>query len=123
MPFKRKRTKSQRFTGCPINSLTRFKHFGTVVEETLNRTVNVEILWNLNQLLADFLERLERNSGLAAAWFIRIIRCAQASPSTVQPVGLIRLIALTRFKFLLQMRTPIGFHLVDFSLRNQTFCY
>ena len=58
----------------------------------LDRPVRVEILRHFGQLLADFLQRLHRNGGLAAALLICIVGGAQAGPCAIQPVGLVRLV-------------------------------
>src|SRR5690606_40439618 len=76
---------------------------------------------NLGQLLTDLLQRLERYGGLAAALLICLVSRAQSRPRAVQPVRLVRLVGLAGFKFVLQLCTPFGAHLVDLCLRDQPF--
>ena len=78
-------------------------------EETCDRAVSLELLWNLGQLLADFLQRLQRNRCLAAPHFVLAVSSAQTRPCAVQPVGLVRLVGLTDF--------PLAFEVARQSAR------
>ena len=92
MAFRDQRTERQGFRRRPIETFAGLDHLGAVILETLDGPVNIEASRNFGKLLADFLERLYRQSGLAAALFIGIVGRPQTAPGTVQPVGLVRLV-------------------------------
>ncbi|MND59698.1 hypothetical protein D3C80_509010 [compost metagenome] len=121
--FGNQRTECQRFSRCPIDAFAGIDHLGAVIEEALDRAMDVEVLRNFNELFADFLERLDRNAGLAAALFVGIVCRTQTTPRTVKPVSLVRLIALACFEFLLKLFAPVSLHLVDIRLCKQTFSH
>ena len=92
-----------------------------VFEKAHDRLVGRKILRHLGQLLADLLQRLDRHGGLAAPLFVLVVGCAQARPGAIQPVGLVGLVVLADLEFLLEMRPPVGLHLVEFGLADVAF--
>ncbi len=65
------------------------------LEEALDRAVDVEAVRHLGDLAADFLQRLERHAGRCrGADHRHVAGDLHARPAAVEPVGLVRLVAL-----------------------------
>ena len=90
-----------------------------VVEEAADRLVDLEVLGDLGQLLADLLQRLHRHGRLAAALLVLVVGGAQARPGAVQPVGLVGLVVLADLQLGLEMGAPVGLHLVEVGRGDQ----
>src|SRR6266852_3443962 len=60
------RAEGKRLRGRPIDALAGLDRLGPRVEETLDGAVDVEALGHRGDLLADLLQRLDRDAGLAA---------------------------------------------------------
>ena len=119
--FDAERAEGQRFGHRPVDAFAGRDHVGAVFHEALDRAVRVEARRDFRELAADILQRLHRHGGLAAALLVGIVGRAQARPLAVQPVGLVRLVVLAGLELLLEMRAPIGLHLLDFAVGEQAF--
>ncbi len=115
------RGEGQSLGGRPVDALAGVDRLAAIVEEALDRLVEVEALRNLAQLLAIFAQRARLDGGLAAA---RILLVGggdgfQARPAAVEPVRLVRLVGRAGFIFGVEAGAPVGPHLVDFALGDQ----
>src|SRR5690606_12618168 len=103
----------------PVDAGAVLDRLAAVVEEALDGAMRLEALRHLGQLLADLLQRLDRNGGLAATQLVLVVGGAQPRPGAVQPVGLVRLVALAGLELLLEASTPVGPYAVDLVLGDQ----
>ncbi len=55
------------------------------------------------------------DAGLAAARIVVVVGGLQARPAAVEPVGLVRLVALAGLELGFEPRAPVGLHLLDFA--------
>ena len=113
--FLQQRAEGQRLRSRPVDALARLDRLGAVVEETLHRAVHVEPIGHRCDLLADFAQHVRLDAGIAAARIVGVGGGLQAGPAAVEPVGLVRLVALPRLVFGLEARAPVGLHLLDFA--------
>ena len=67
MAFEQQRAEGERLGGRPVDALAGLDRLGARVEEALDGAVDVEALRHRGDLLADLLERLDRDAGVAAA--------------------------------------------------------
>jgi hypothetical protein len=116
LPSSRMRAESQRLGRRPVDAFAGLDRLAAVLEEADDRLVRLEILRHLGQLLADFLQRLDRHGGLAAPLFVLVVGRAQARPGAVEPIGLVGLVVLADFPFGFEMRAPVGLDLVELGL-------
>ena len=78
--------KGKMFCRRPIEALAGLDRFAAAIDDPAKRLVNVDILRDRRDRLAELFQLLDRNAGLAAA--LIILRQAEAFPFTIQPVGL-----------------------------------
>ena len=97
MALEQQRAEGERLGHRPVDALAGLHHLLAVVEEALDRAVDVEALRNRGERLADLLDGLDRIAGLAAARIVRILAHGlEARPAAVEPVGLVGLVVLAR---------------------------
>src|SRR6476661_4894043 len=101
-------TEGKRLSRGPIDPLARLDRLCAIVEKTLDRLMNLEIRRDHCDLLADLAQRFDRDAGIAAARVFNLTRRLQASPAAVEPVGLVRLVALRRLEFSVEPRAPVA---------------
>src|SRR6476659_4189180 len=120
MAFLEQGTKGKRLSGCPIDSLPTLNRLGAIIEETLNRLVNGIALRNDSDFLADLAQHGGVDAGIATARIVSVAGGFHARPASVEPIGLVRLVAAPGFEFGFQPRAPVGPHLLDFTLSDDT---
>jgi hypothetical protein len=74
--FEQERAEGQGLGHGPVEPLAGVQHLLAVVEEALDRAVEMEALRHLGQRIADPLQGLGRDAGLAAAGIVGILRTA-----------------------------------------------
>ena len=119
--FRNQRAEGQRLGKGPVDSFAGLDHLGAVVHEPLDGAMRLETFGHFRQLLADFTQLLERHPGLAPALLILVVGGPQPGPLTVEPVGLVRLVALADVEFGFQIGAPVGLHLFEFALGDHAF--
>src|SRR6185437_16637116 len=115
VPLLQQGAECKRLGRGPIDPLTCPNCLCAVVEETLDGFVDMEIRRNDCDFLADLAQHFDCNTGIAAAWVLDLTRRLQAGPAAVEPVGLVRLVALRRLEFGIESRTPVATHLGDLA--------
>src|SRR5258707_14885529 len=109
MAVEQQRAERQRLAGCPVDALPGLDRFLTRIEEALDRAVDMEALRHLGDLAADILQRLDRDAGVAAARIVAHRRGGfHAGPAAVEPVGVVRLVALARLLLGVEPGAPAG---------------
>ena len=73
MSVEQERAERQRFAGRPVDALAGLDRLAAIVEKALDRLVRVEAVRHRGDLLADLLERLDRDAGVAAAWIVDVV--------------------------------------------------
>src|SRR5262249_47313443 len=121
MPFLKQRAEGERLTGRPIDPLTGFNRLGAIFKETLDGLVRSKVRWNDGDLLANIAQHSGIDAGVAAARIVGVARRLHAGPAAVEPICLVRLVALSGLEFGVEARAPIRLHLVDFALGDDTF--
>ena len=121
MAFIDQRGEGESLGGRPIDALAGFDRLAAIVEEALDRLVDVEAFRNRAQLFAIFAQLLHVDAGLAAPGFFLPRRWdgLEARPAAVEPVGLVGLVGLARLIFGVEAAAPVGLQLVDFALGEQ----
>ena len=119
--FEQERAEGERLAGRPVDAHAGLDRLGAGIEETLDGAVDMEALRHRADLLADVLERLDRNAGDAAARIVEVARRLHAGPAAVEPIGTVGLVALARFQLDVEPGAPVGLHLVDVALADDTF--
>src|SRR6186997_1603474 len=94
MTVQQQAAEGERFAGRPVHALAAFDRLAAIVEKALDRLVNLEILRNGRDLLPDLPEDLLVHAGIAAARIVGIAARLQSGPAAIEPVGLVRLVAL-----------------------------
>src|SRR5687767_13470213 len=120
MAFLEQRAERQSLAGRPIDAFAGFDRLGTVVEETLHRAVNMEAVRHVGDGLADRLEFVDRQAGIAAARIVGVLRSLEAGPAAVEPISLVRLVALAGLELGFEPRAPVGLHFLDFALGDDS---
>src|SRR6185295_16562623 len=98
-----------------VNSLAAFNRLGAMLEEALDCLVNDEPFRNGGDLLSDLPQQAGIDAGIAAPRIVGIPRCFHSGPASVEPVGLVCLIALAGLEFGVETRAPVGLHLFNFA--------
>ena len=106
-------------THRPIDADARLRHFAAAFEKLGDRLMNVEVVRNGRQAAAEILQRLDRDPGVAAP--IIAVGARDARPAPVEPVRLVRLIAIGNRKFVIEIGAHRGFDLVEFGDRDDLF--
>ena len=88
--LEQERAEGERLAGRPVDALAALDRLAAVVEEALDRPVDVEAFRHRRDLAADLRQRLDRDAGIAAARIVGIARRLHAGPAAVEPVGLVR---------------------------------
>src|SRR5437764_12290675 len=91
------RTEAERLRRRPVDASAGLDRLGTGVEEALHGAMYMEILWHRGDLLADLMQRIERDAGVAAARVVMVARRLELCPAAVEPVGAIAAVARARF--------------------------
>ena len=120
MAFLEQRAERQRLAGRPIDAFTGFDRLGAVVEKALHRAVDVEAVRHPGDGLADCLELVDRQAGIAAARIVGVLRSLEAGPAAVEPIGLVGLVALAGLELGFEPRAPVGLHLLDFAFGDDS---
>ena len=74
MAIEQQRAERERLAGRPVDALAGLDRLAAIIEEALDRAVDVEILRRRGDLAADLLQRLERDAGIAAARIVVVAR-------------------------------------------------
>jgi hypothetical protein len=90
--FLDQRGEGQRLGRRPVDALAGLDHLGAVVHEPLDGAVDFEALRNRRELLADSFSASSARRSCRGA--LVLVVGLQARPLPVQPVGLVRLVAL-----------------------------
>src|SRR5882724_2617265 len=93
MAVEQQRGGRERLAGRPVDALAGLDRLAAGIEEALDRAVHVEALRHRGDLLADLLERLDRDAGMPAARIVDIIGKPELRPLAVEPVRLVRPVA------------------------------
>src|SRR5262245_53272097 len=112
-PLGQQRAERERLAGRPIDPLAGLDRLAPVVEESLDRAVDVEVLGDRRDLAADLLERIERHAGVAAARIVGVARRLEAGPAPVEPVRAVGAVALRGLELAVEARAPVRLHLLD----------
>ena len=120
MAVEQQRAERQRFGGRPVDALAGLDRLAAGIEEALDGAVDVEALRHRGDLLADLLQRLERRRRCRRGADRPVARGLEPGPAAVEPVGLVRLVALARLELDIEPRAPVGLHLLDFALGDDT---
>src|SRR5690606_24400194 len=91
MAFAEQRAEGERLGRRPVESLARLERLALVVEDALERAVDIEIAGNAGQRRAHFLQAFHGYVGVSAAVLAR--GDLEPGPAAFQPVGLVRLVA------------------------------
>ena len=121
MAFLEQRAEGERFRGGPVDALAGLDRLGAMIEEALDRLVDVEALRHGRDLLADLAQLADVDAGIAAARILDSAGDLEPRPAAVEPVGLVRLVAQRRLEFGIELGAPVGFHLVDFAGGDDAF--
>src|SRR6202042_1531215 len=73
MAVEQQRAERECLAGRPVDALAGLDRLAARVEEALDRAVDVEALRHRGDLLADLLQRRERDAGIAAARIVQVI--------------------------------------------------
>ena len=118
MALEQQRAEGERLGHGPVDALAGLQHLLAVVEEALDRAVEVEALRHRGERLADLLQGLDRDAGLAAARIVLILAHGlEARPASVEPVGLVGLVALDAMSnSASSFERQLDLHLLDLGL-------
>jgi hypothetical protein len=94
MAFGEQGAEGQRLRSRPVDAFAGLDRLAAIVEEALDGAVDVKILRDGGDLLADLAQGLERDAGMAAARVFGVAGLFQAGPAAVEPVGLVCLVAV-----------------------------
>src|SRR5579883_108817 len=113
---------SQRFGRRPVDSLARLDRLPAIVEKALDGLVDIEARRRDGDLGGQLLELADLDAGDAATIVLgRILRGFEPGPAAVEPIGLVRPVALAGLELRLQTMAPVGAHLVDLAFRDEAF--
>src|SRR3954468_19324254 len=94
--FEQERAEGERFRGGPVDPLARLEHALAVVEEALDRAMEMESGRNRGNVTAEILQGLGWKAGLAPARIVGVFpRRLEAGPASVEPIALVRLVPFT----------------------------
>src|SRR3984957_2978981 len=111
------RGESERLAGRPIDAVPRHHGGATIVEKALDRLMNAEAFGNRRYALGERPEFVGVHSRLAAPLVVGDVSGRlHARPPAVQPIRLVRDVALARLVFRFQPLPPIAPRLIDFAL-------
>src|SRR5215813_12254347 len=116
MALAQERAERERLRGRPVDAFAGLDRLGAGGEEALDGAVDVEILRHRRDLAADLLQLLDSEAGIAAARVVGHFRDLEAGPAAVEPIRLVRLVALARLLLGVEPRTPVGLHLLDLAV-------
>jgi hypothetical protein len=117
--FEQERTEGERFASGPIEALAGLQHLLAVVEEALDRAVDVEALRHRGDLEPISRRRSTATPGLAAARIVHVLAHGlEAGPAAVEPIGLVGLVALSALELAVELGAPRGLHLLDLGLAD-----
>src|SRR3954469_14444160 len=88
MAVEQQRAEGERLTGRPVNPFAALDRLAAIVEESLDRAVDVETLRYRGELAADLLECRDRHAGVAATRILDVVGKLELLPLSIEPVGL-----------------------------------
>ncbi len=110
------RAEGERLGRRPVDAVAGLDRLPPLVEEALDRAMDVEVRRDLGEPGADPLQRLDREPGDAAARRIAGLRGLEPSPDAVEPVGLVGTVSGARLEGLVEPRTPARLQLLDLGV-------
>src|SRR6516165_5182635 len=115
MALEQERAEGERLGRRPVEPAAGLDRLAAVLQETLDGPMRVEALGDGGDLLADVLQSLDRNPGIAAPRIIEIARRLDLGPAPVEPIGAVGAIALARLELGVEPRPPVRPHLLDLA--------
>src|SRR4051794_5818497 len=107
MALEQERAEGERFGARPVDALAGLDGLLPVVEEAPDGAVQVEAGGRLGDAGADLLQGPGRDVGLAPARVVGVLaRRLDPRPLAVEPIGLVRLVALNDVELLVELRPP-----------------
>src|SRR5262245_63076098 len=98
MPLKQERAERQRLARRPVDALPGLDRLAAVVEEPLDRAVDVEIRRRRCDVAADLVQGLDVDAGVAAPRIVGVACRLEPGPAAVEPVGAVGPVALARLQ-------------------------
>ena len=119
MAFEQQRPEGQRLGRRPVDAFPGIDHLALGFELTDDFPIEIEVIGNAGQRLADLFQALHGNAGFAAPGVAG--RHRQPLPGAVQPVRLVGLVAGRRLEGLVQFLFDICFRLFQVLLGKDAF--
>ena len=135
MAVQQQRAEGQRLAGRPVDAFAGLDRLAPVFEEARDGAMDLEIVRHAGDLLADLLQLGDIDAGDAAARIVAFGAGLHAGPAAVEPVGLVRLVALAGFQLGFEARgasrrfifstspsvtTPLGDQLLGIDVERRT---
>ena len=117
--FGEERAEGERLRRSPSRCRRRSRSPSAGCRGSADGLVEGEAFRDLGQLLADRLQLLDRNAGVAAPRRVAHLGDLHARPGAVEPVGLVRAVVLAGLELGLELGAPVGLGLVDVGGREQ----
>jgi hypothetical protein len=92
------RAERQRLAGRPIDIGAGLDRFAAVFNKAAERLVEMEILRQRSDLLADLFQFRNFYASVAAARIVAVTGAMETGPAAVEPIGLVGAITLRRLK-------------------------
>ena len=116
MAVEQQRREGERLAGRPVDAHAGLDRLAAGIEEALDGAVHVEALGHRGDLVADVLERLDRDAGIAAPRIVVIARRLDVGPAAVEPIGAVGPVALAGLELDIEPRPPVRLHLLDLAV-------
>ncbi len=111
--FLDQRAESERLGGGPVEPLAGLEHLLLGLQNTAERAVDIEALRHRRQDLAESLEPVSLDAGIAAPGLA--LRDLETGPAALEPVGFVGPVVLARLEFLLQNLAEVRDHFVGLA--------
>ena len=111
----------QMFRHCPIKPLAFLDHLAALIEHALHGLVDLEGLWHAGELQADFPQLCHRHTGFSPARILVILSRLETGPASVQPIGLVGLVAFCHREIIVQRLAILRLHRVQLFRGNDAF--
>ena len=102
----------------PIDAGAGVDHLAAALQQALHGLVQGEVVGNRGDAAADFAQPVGIDAGIAAPRRVLGLVGRHLRPAAVEPVGLVRAIAVRVLQFRVELLAVGRFHLVDFRRRD-----
>ena len=107
--FHQKRRERHVLGHRPVDALARIDHLAAALDQLADRLVDVEVVRDRGDAMPDVFQGIDRNARVAAP--IIAIGAGDAGPASVEPVGLVGLVAVGETEFLVEVGADRRLHL------------